>query len=346
VLRARATDLAGNVDPTPATRSWTVDTVAPETTIDSGPFGTVASGDATFTFSASEAGTVYECRFGFGLFEPCTSPRSYSGLGGGLHSFEVRARDAAGNLDATPASRTWLVSLPSDTTPPETTITSGPSGTVTAMTATFAFASNEAGTFECKLDFGLWALCVSPHSYGANVIWLGQHTFSVRATDQSGNVDPTPAERTWTVAAAQPPPPPPPPPAGAPPNDPFANATPISGSTGTVSGTSVGATRETGEPFHYASKGGRSVWYRWTAPASGTVTFDTIGSGFDTLLAAYTGTAVAALTRLASDDDSAGSYRSRITFAATAGTTYSVAVDGPGAKSGSVRLNWSLAVAP
>lgn len=101
---------------------------------------------------------------------------------------------------------------PSDTTPPETTITSGPAdgSTVSADSASFGFTSSEAGTFACALDGGGWAACTSPRAYTG--LGQGSHTFQVRATDQSGNVDPSPASRQWTVSA--PPPPPPPPPAG------------------------------------------------------------------------------------------------------------------------------------
>src|SRR5207248_9187787 len=107
----------------------------------------------------------------------------------------------------------------------------------------------------------------------------------------------------------------------------FANAQTLSGASGTVSGTTVGMTKEAGEPNHAGNAGGHSIWYAWTAPAAGSVTVDTIGSSFDTLLAAYTGSSVSALTTIASNDDASGT-QSRITFTAAAGTTYRIAVDG------------------
>jgi hypothetical protein len=101
---------------------------------------------------------------------------------------------------------------PADTTAPDTTILSGPSGTTTAITAAFAFSATESGsTFACKLDSGSWAACGTPKSLSGLVV--GAHTFSVRATDAAGNIDSTPASRSWTVEAEQAPPPPPPPPA-------------------------------------------------------------------------------------------------------------------------------------
>src|SRR5439155_1190198 len=111
-------------------------------------------------------------------------------------------------------------------------------------------------------------------------------------------------------------------------------------SSGTATGSNSGATKEAGEPAHNGNAGGKSIWYRWTAPSSGTATIDTIGSAFDTLLAVYTGTAVSALTRIASDDDSGGNRTSKVTFTAVAGTTYQIAIDGYNGAAGSTKLNW------
>ena len=88
-----------------------VDTTPPETTIDSGPTGTVGSGSASFTFSSSEAGSTFECALDGETFGACASPRSYTNLASGEHTFQVRATDAAGNVDATPVSRTWTVDV-------------------------------------------------------------------------------------------------------------------------------------------------------------------------------------------------------------------------------------------
>jgi Ca2+-binding RTX toxin-like protein/glucose/arabinose dehydrogenase len=97
-----------------------------------------------------------------------------------------------------------------DTTPPETTITSGPPASTTETSATFTLASSEAGsTFACALDQGAYFPCSSPVTYAG--LALGGHELSARATDAAGNVDPTPAVRTWTIEEAPPPPPPPPP---------------------------------------------------------------------------------------------------------------------------------------
>ena len=56
-----------------------------------------------------EAGSKFECKLDGGAFGPCASPKSYSALVNGKHPFSVRARDAAGNADVSPAQHTWTV---------------------------------------------------------------------------------------------------------------------------------------------------------------------------------------------------------------------------------------------
>ena len=128
------------------------------------------------------------------------------------------------------------------------------------------------------------------------------------------------------------------------PNDDFVDAQVLTGATGTASGSTTTASKEPGEPNH-AFTGEASIWYRWTAPSNGTVTFTTCGSTFDTVLAAYTGPAVDDLTNVWFNDDGtcpAHTRRSVMPFAATAGVTYHIAVDGYRDARGDVTLNWSM----
>jgi hypothetical protein len=86
-----------------------------------------------------------------------------------------------------------------DSKKPDTTITGGPTGETTATDASFGLTSDEAATFECKLDGGAYAPCDATKSFSG--LAVGDHTFSARAKDATGNVDDSPATRTWKVAA-------------------------------------------------------------------------------------------------------------------------------------------------
>jgi DNA-directed RNA polymerase specialized sigma24 family protein len=108
-FRVRAKDAGGTVDPSPASSSWSVDTVAPNTTITSGPKASTGSKSASFSFSASESGVSFQCRLDGGSWQACSSPRSYGGLKKGAHVSRVRAIDAAGNVDASPDGWSWTV---------------------------------------------------------------------------------------------------------------------------------------------------------------------------------------------------------------------------------------------
>src|SRR5262249_30122891 len=89
----------------------------------------------------------------------------------------------------------------------------------------------------------------------------------------------------------------------APANDNFANATALTGSSPTATGTNVSASKETGEPNHAGNAGGHSVWWKWTAPSTRTFPTRRSTNNFDTLLGVYTGSAVNSLTAVASNDD-------------------------------------------
>jgi len=146
----------------------------------------------------------------------------------------------------------------------------------------------------------------------------------------------------------------------APPNDNFANRVAISGSTGSTTGTNVDATSEAGEPWHeeptaLVNPGTASVWWTWTAPGTGPVSFSTYGSDFDTILAVYTGPAVDDLTLVASADDQTRAAKSDpgwslLRFQAVKNTVYQVAVDGfygnTGSEEGSIALAWTMESRP
>jgi uncharacterized delta-60 repeat protein len=170
----------------------------------------------------------------------------------------------------------------------------------------------------------------------------GRVTYSVASysgsADRTGTIivdAPTPLTHTVTQFGVTPPT-----------NDNFANAQVLApgGSTPiTVTGRNTGATVETGEPNHGGpGTPSRSVWYRWTAPADDLYSFTTSGSGFDTVMAIYTGSAVNGLTQTAANDDTtAFDTSSKINFRATQGTVYSIAVDGKNGATGNIVLTYS-----
>lgn len=93
-------------------RAGRIDLQAPETTIQSGPSGPVIPSGVSFSFSSSETGSSFECGIDGGAYAACASPKSYSGLAAGSHNFKVRALDAVGNQDETPAERSFEVVPP------------------------------------------------------------------------------------------------------------------------------------------------------------------------------------------------------------------------------------------
>jgi hypothetical protein len=111
----------------------------------------------------------------------------------GTTTVTCTATDSVGNS----STDTFDVTV-TDTVAPATTLVSGPSGTVSSGAASFRFSANEASTFECQVDSGAWMACVSPKSYSG--LAEGGHTFRVRGTDRAGNVDGSPAVRSWTVS--------------------------------------------------------------------------------------------------------------------------------------------------
>jgi hypothetical protein len=131
-------------------------------------------------------------------------------------------------------------------------------------------------------------------------------------------------------------------------NDNFANATGLAGVAGGITGTNVLATREAGEPATQAGfTSDKSVWFAWFAPATGTASFETAGSSFDTTLGVYTGSAINTLsspscpTGCQNDDASSSTNTSRVSFNAVAGTLYYINVDGWNSEQGNVILTWT-----
>jgi hypothetical protein len=165
-LWVRATDVAGNTDPTPATWSWTIedtsepeppaDITPPQTSIVRGPAGSTTSTTASFTLSSNETGSTFDCNLDEEGWESCSSSTAYAELEAGEHVFSARAVDSEGNIDPTPAVRDWTIETPPPPPPPNEE-TAGCSSVVTSVSAArSAVSAAAAGS----------TVCLSNGSYG------------------------------------------------------------------------------------------------------------------------------------------------------------------------------------
>jgi hypothetical protein len=108
----------------------------------------------------------------------------------------------------------------------------------------------------------------------------------------------------------------------------------------------LNATLDAGEPEQKDFAAGASVWWTWTAPTTGTLKVDTIGSDFDSTLAIYSGDSLTNLTELGVDDDGSGEgITSQVILAVQAGTTYQIAVAGYDSDAGNIVLHLDLGLA-
>jgi hypothetical protein len=206
----------GLADPSPASRTWTVnhdlDPTAPDTRIDAGPADGSRSGTSViFRYSSPDVSAVgYDCTLDR---RPVACPGSdqsgdsklLTALDDGSHTFTVAAFDSAGLLDASPATRTWTVDSGLDPTAPNTRIDSGPAtGEVTGSSVVFFYSSPDASAagYACRLD-GASVACAGKDPSGGSTALTGlsdgPHTFTVAAFDDGGLLDASPATRTWRV---------------------------------------------------------------------------------------------------------------------------------------------------
>ena len=183
-FQVRAIDTAGNVDITPATYTWDIDNTVPDTNITSQPANPTNQTSASFAFTATKTST-FECQMDNGGYSSCTSPKSYT-LAAGSHTFQVRAIDPAGNIDATPAVYTWEI----DTTGPNAPVVAGTTPT-NSTTPTWTWVSGGGnGTYRFKLDnsdLTAGAAVTTNTSYTPLAQGEGTHTLYVQERDAAGN---------------------------------------------------------------------------------------------------------------------------------------------------------------
>jgi len=206
-VRGKVTDKDGGE--TEYTREVAVNNVAPTGTIEiNGGAAATKSRTVNLALAATDplpGSGVGSMRFRnedtetWSAWEPYATDRRWTLSGGdGDKSIYVQYRDNAGNV-STGETRDGIRL---DTTPPETTVTSGPASLTRSTSASFGFLSEAGAGFQCSLDGAAFVGCASPKSY-TNLV-DGPHAFRVRAVDAAGNADPTPAARSWTVDATRP----------------------------------------------------------------------------------------------------------------------------------------------
>lgn len=178
--------VAGSTQSAATSYTWTVDTAAPQApSITDRPASLSTTTSPSFSFADSESGVVFRCTIDSSALAACSSPRSYSNLSQGAHSFGVQAVDAAGKRSG---STTWSWSIDS-LAPPAPVLRTRPTDPTHHATNNFAWSDSEAGvSFQCSLENGAWAACSTPYPYTIVTSNYGQHQFGVRAVDGAGNV--------------------------------------------------------------------------------------------------------------------------------------------------------------
>ncbi len=192
LFAVRATDAATNTDLTPATFAWT-NGKPPTMKISGKPPKLTNNTDPVFIFASTDPGATLQCALDGGAFADCISPRDYTGLTEGAHTFAVEAIDAANRISK-PTTASWTI----DVTPPDTLITAHPVDPTNSTTAKFKLGANEKNvSFQCRLDGAAFSACKSAPALKG--LAPGTHTFEAKATDPAGNTDSTPAIFAWTI---------------------------------------------------------------------------------------------------------------------------------------------------
>jgi hypothetical protein len=190
-FRVKAVDRAGNEDTTPASRSWIIDATAPETNIASGPPSLTRSKTASFSFSSDDSNDTFECSLDGEPFAPCASPKDYSALPDGRHTFRVRATDAAGNVDSTPARRIWTV----DTVAPRGGIKiNNGAATTRSLNVRLTLTASDSVSGVSQMCVSNTTRCSTWQPFAKSKAWklagnkAGTKTVYVKFKDRAGNV--------------------------------------------------------------------------------------------------------------------------------------------------------------
>lgn len=201
-LRLWAKDSFGDLSVVPTLVNVTLDTTNPVVAISSSPSNPSNLASPSFSFSATDLSSIdhYECDLDGGGFSTCSSPKSYSGLSAGSHTFSVKAVDAAGNTSAA-VTHTWTIDLTAPTVAIATPAANGTfvpaadvssyvvSGTCSENTRGVQISGSVSGAATCSA--GSWAATL-------DISGLADGAVSITAThtDLAGNSTTT-AARTF-----------------------------------------------------------------------------------------------------------------------------------------------------
>jgi PKD repeat protein len=160
-----AADAAGNASTTPERVTFTVDTVAPDTTISGGPDAPLHAGPLAFSVRSEETGAALECTVDALPYRACSDTWRAEDYAGGDHVFRARARDLAGNVDPTPAERAFTVV---NAAPVATLAVTPDSGAADLeVEATFAATDGDEDPLSYRISFGDGSAAVTQASGGS-----------------------------------------------------------------------------------------------------------------------------------------------------------------------------------
>ena len=157
-----------------------LDPTPPESRFVTTPPALSTKSTASFAYVGSKPGLAFSCRLDGGAWTLCLNPVTYSGLGDGEHTVEVRATDRSGAVEATPAAFHWTI----DRTPPLSFLLIAQPTALRPATA--VIGSEPGATFECRSANGAWAPC--PAAFPLPDIGQSYGVF-VRAIDRAGNIE-------------------------------------------------------------------------------------------------------------------------------------------------------------
>ena len=269
--------------------------------------------------------------------------RTITGLTDGLaHKFRISARNVHGTSDPSPVSDAYTPWTPVAPGAPVNVVASARPGQVDLdwdgpesdggdpiSDYVVEYSTNGGATWSTFADGTSTSTLAALRGLTAGVA----HLFRVKAVNSKGTGPASTSSNAVVVQAPLA-------------NDAFSGAVQLVDASGSTASSTIAASREVGEPNHGGYNPSASIWYRYTPSAPGSLVVDTRTSNFDTLLGIYTGSAVNALTTVATNDDAPGGTWSRVAITVESGVTYYIAIDGYNRRTGSTLLNWEFTRAP